>query len=258
MRKAEHRKMKRIIHTIVVITALAGAAALQAQTADEIVDKHIAALGGKDAISKVKSLVTESSISLMGGENPATTTIVDGVGYKSEMDFNGSKIVQCVTEKGGWMINPMAGASDPTPMPDDQYKAQKGSMFVGGALYDYAARGSKVEFMGKNGDAYKLKLTTKDNVEYLYEIDGTTYLLKSMVTKGDMQGQQVDITTTLSDYRKTDAGFMVPYALDINIGAQFEFTVAVKKVQLNPAIDPSIFEMPKAPPAAVPAAAPKS
>ena len=237
--------MKKIIHSLIVITALAGAVALQAQTADEIVSKHIAALGGKEAIGKVKSLVTESSISMMGGENPATTTIVDGVGYKSEMEFNGSKIVQCVTDKGGWMINPMTGASDPTPMPEDQYKSQKSSIYVGGALFDYEAKGSKVELLGKEGDAYKLKLTTKDNVEYLYQIDGTTYLMKSMVTKGDMQGQQIDITTNLSDYRKTDAGFMVPYALDLDIGGQFQFTVAVKKVQLNPTVDPSFFDMPK-------------
>jgi len=238
--------MKKIIHGILVITALAGAVALQAQTADEIVTKHIAAMGGKDAISKVKSLVTESSISIMGGEAPSTTTIVDGVGFKSEMEFNGTKIVQCVTDKGGWMVNPMTGAADPTPMPEDQYKNQKANIFVGGALYDYEAKGSKVEFLGKEGDAYKIKLTTKDSAEYLYQIDGTTYMIKSMMMKGDMQGQPVDITTTLSDYRKTDTGFLVPYALDMDIGGQFQFTVAVKKVQVNPTVDPAIFDMPKA------------
>jgi hypothetical protein len=238
--------MKRILHGILVITALAGAVALQAQTAEEIVSKHIDAMGGKDAISKVKSLVTESTISIMGGEAPSTTTVVDGVGYKSEMEFNGTKIVQCVTDKGGWMINPMTGAADPTPMPEDQYNNQKANIYVGGALYDYEARGSKVEFMGKEGDAYKIKLTTKDNAEYLYQIDGTTYLIKSMSMKGDMQGSPVDITMSPSDYRKTDTGFMVPYALDMDIGGQFEFTVAVNKVQVNPTVDPAIFEMPKA------------
>lgn len=238
--------MKKIIHSILVITALAGAVALQAQTAEEIVNKHINAMGGKEAISKVKSLITESSVSIMGGEAPSTTTIVDGVGFKNEMEFNGTKIVQCVTDKGGWMINPMTGAADPTPMPEDQYKNQKANIYVGGALYDYDAKGSKVELMGKEGDAYKIKLTTKDNAEYLYQIDGTTYLIKSMSMKGDMQGQQVDITTTPSDYRKTDVGLMVPYALDMDIGGQFEFTIAVKKVEVNPTVDPAIFEMPKA------------
>jgi hypothetical protein len=238
--------MKKIIHSILVITALAGAVAMQAQTADEIVSKHIAAMGGKDAISKVKSLVTESSISMMGGENPATTTILDGVGYKSEMEFNGTKIVQCVTDKGGWNINPMMGASDPTPLPEDQYKARKFDIYVGGALYDYQDRGSKVEFLGKEGDAYKIKLTTKDNIEFLYQIDANTYMLKSMVTKGDMQGQPVDITVTVSDYRKTETGFMVPYSMDMDIGGQFQFTIAVKKVELNKPIDASFFDMPKA------------
>jgi hypothetical protein len=184
----------------------------------------------------------------MGGENPATTTIVDGVGYKNEMEFNGTKIVQCVTDKSGWMINPMAGASDPTPMPEDQFKTQKADIYVGGALYDYETKGSKVELLGKEGDAFKIKLTSKDNIEYLYQIDGTTFLIKSMVTKGDMQGQQVDITTSLSDYRKTDTGFMVPYSMDMDIGGQFQFTIAVKKVQVNPTVDPAIFEMPKAEP----------
>ena len=62
----------------------------------------------------------------MGSDNPSTTTIVDGVGYKNETDFNGAKIVQCYTDKGGWMVNPMAGQHDPTPMPEDVYNAGKG------------------------------------------------------------------------------------------------------------------------------------
>ncbi len=238
--------MKKIIPSILVITALAGAVALRAQTADEIVSKHIAAIGGKDAISKVKSMVTESTISIMGSDNPSTTTIVDGVGYKTEMEFNGAKIVQCYTSKGGWMINPMTGGSDPTPMADEQYKQRKADIFVGGALYDYAARGSKVELLGKDKDAYKIKLTTAESAEYTYEIDANTFLVKSVLTKGDMQGQPVDITTSVSDYRKTDVGFLVPYSLDMDIGGQFQFTVAVKKVTLNPTVDPAAFDIPKA------------
>ena len=237
--------MKNFIQGILVISALASAVSLSAQTADEIVTKYVAAIGGKDAISQVKSVYLESSVTMMGGENPSTTSIVDGVGFRNETEFNGTKIVQCFTDKGGWSINPMAGAPNATPMPDDVYNQGKGQINIGGPLYDYAAKGSKVELFGKDGNAYKIRLTSKENVEAVYLIDSTSYLVTSVTSKGKMQDQDVDIITKFSDYRKTDLGYMIPYAVDLDIGGQFTLTIAVKKVELNKTIDPAIFAIPK-------------
>jgi hypothetical protein len=205
----------------------------------------VAAIGGKDAISQVKSVSIGSSVSMMGSENPSTTIVVDGVGYKNETEFNGAKIVQCFTDKGGWSVNPMAGDTSATAMPDDIYNAGKGQIFVGGPLYDYAAKGSKVELLGKEGSAYKIKLTTKEKVESVYLIDPASYFVTSVQSKGKMQDQDVAITTTLSDYRKTEFGYMIPYAIDVDLGGQFQLTIAVKKVELNKTIDPATFAMPK-------------
>ena len=253
--------MQRILQGILAVAALACAVPFNAQTApstpaqatteaapsaDEIVSKYVAAIGGKSAISQVKSIYTESSVQVMGNDSPSITTLVDGVGYKSEVDINGTKIVTCFTDKGGWNVNPMAGQNDPTPMPDDVYNAGKGQIYVGGPLYDYAAKGGKVEFMGKDGNAYRIKLTSKEGVDSMYLIDGTTYLVTSVQSKAKMQDQEVDVTTKLSDYRKTDVGYLIPYAIDVDLG-QFSLSIAVKKVELNKTVDPAIFAMPKAP-----------
>jgi Domain of unknown function (DUF4292) len=254
--------MKNLIHGIIVFSALAVAVSLPAQTpdsgptADDIVQKHIAAIGGRESIAKVKSVSMESSAQVMGTEAPGVTQIVDGVGFKSETDFNGTKIVQCYTDKGGWMVNPMAGSADPAPMPEDQYKIGKDQIYIGGPLYDYQAKGSKIELVSKDDKTLKLKLTTKDNVESTYVLDAATYLIKSQVTRGKMQDQDVDITTTFDDYRKTDAGYLLPYSMNIDLGGQLQIGVTVKKIELNKTIDPAVFEMPKPPAPAAPATKP--
>jgi hypothetical protein len=66
-----------------------------------------------------------------------------------------------------------------------------------------------------------------------------------MTTETSMQGQPVTLTASYSDYRKTETGFMVPYGIGLDFG-QFQLSIAVKKVELNKAIDPAIFALPKA------------
>ncbi len=272
--------MKRFIHGMMVICVLASAVVLNAQTpdqapaptapaaaapaapataapaatltADQVVSKYVDAIGGKDAIAQVKSLSMDTSAQVMGNDVSGTVVVADGVGYKSQMEFNGAAIIQCYNAKGGWQVNPMAGSADPTAMSDDEYKTGKDQIFVGGPLFDYAAKGNKVEELSGDAGTYKIKLTTKDSVETTYVIDAKTFLIKSTTRTGQMQGQDVQITTSYSDYRKTDTGYLMPYAMDIDFGGQFQLSLAIKKVEMNKTIDPSTFEMPK--PAAAPPA----
>src|SRR5204863_2894701 len=86
---------------------------LHAQTVDDVINKHIEALGGKDKISAIKSVYTEYDVDIMGNTASGVTYLVNGKGFRNEVDFAGQKIIECVTEKGGWGVNPMAGQTAP-------------------------------------------------------------------------------------------------------------------------------------------------
>lgn len=217
---------------------------VQAQTVDEIIDKHVAALGGKDVISKVNTIYTESTLDVMGNSASTTSYLVNGKGFKNEIDFQGQMIVQVVTDKGGWQVNPMMGSAEPAAMSDEEFKAAKNSIYIGGPLVDYKNKGFNVELAGKDGQNFLLKAVSPDNVTSTFSIDPTSFMIVKATTSGKVQGQEINIATTFSDYRKTDVGMMVPYKTETDLG-QFVLSYVINKIEVNKDIDPKVFDMPK-------------
>lgn len=240
----------KILKTLLLGTTVLTTIAAKAQTAAEIVDKYVSALGGKDKITAIKTLYTESNIQIMGNDAPSTTYIVNGKGFKNEMDINGQKIVQCITTNSGWSINPFQGQMVAEPLPAEAIRKGKTQLDIGGPLFNYAAKGNKVELIGKEDvnnikNAYKLKVTTPDTVTITYFIDPSTYYLVKTVSNVSAQGEDVEISTVYSDYKKTDYGFTVPYSTELTLPQGFTLVMNTKKVEINKDIDPKIFDMPK-------------
>ena len=222
---------------------------LHAQTVDELVNKHITAMGGKEKLSSIKSLYTEYDMEIMGNSAAGTTYILNGKGYRNDVDFNGQKITQVITDKGGWGVNPMMGQSGPTAMPADQVKMAQGQLDVGGPLFNYAVKGNSLELAGTedlNGvKTYKLKMKNKDGVEGTIWLDPTTYYIVKSTNKAKVEGQEIETTVAFSNYKKTDYGFVTPTNTEITLPQGLTLNITSKKVEVNKDIDPKLFEMPK-------------
>lgn len=235
--------MKITNYVLPAMIALFSLSVVQAQTVDEIINKHIEAMGGKEKLGQVKSVYIENSLEVMGNQSPSTEYLLEGKGYKTESEFNGMKIINTYTDKGGWTINPVAGSPDAKAMPEDEYKSGKDQIYIGGSLVDYAAKGNKVELIGKEGNDYKIKVTNGSTLTD-YFVDATTYYLTKTSTKGEMMGQSVEIVSTFSDYKKTEFGIILPYTKVIDFGG-FALSYKRTKVEVNKETDAKIFEMPK-------------
>src|SRR5664279_3414620 len=74
----------------------------KAQTVDDIINKNIEAIGGKEVLSKITSAMFQGTYNMNGQELPLTTIIVNGKGYKSIANIFGNGVIQCITDTGGW------------------------------------------------------------------------------------------------------------------------------------------------------------
>jgi hypothetical protein len=228
--------------------SLLGLINAKAQTADEIINKWMNAVGGREKLASINTVYVENEITIMNNPAIGKTYTMNGKGFKSEIELSGQKIIDCYIVKGGWSINPLAGQPTAVNMPAEQVKLGQMSLEAAGPLYNYGSKGSKAELMGKedvNGNAaYKIKLTTAEGTEVNFYINDSSYYILKSVAKMNVNGQDIEITTAFSDYRKTADGFIMPFSSELDLPG-LTINYANKKIEVNKEMDPAIFEMPK-------------
>jgi hypothetical protein len=215
-----------------------------AQTVDEIVDKHVAALGGADKLKNVKTLAIDRTLAVQSMEIPTKTFIVVGKALRTESSVMGNSMIQVVDGTTGWMIRPvmMQGTGEPEDMPAEMVQQQIGQLDPFGPLFNYKDKGNKIELVGKEkvekSDAYRLKITTKDGQVMEEFIDATTFMLTKL--KATMQGQEGEIS--FSDYKEVEG---IKFANTMDMTSQMgALTFVTTKIAINGAIDDSIFKKP--------------
>ena len=156
----------------------------QAQTVDEIIDKNITAMGGKEKLASLKSVKMEGNLSVMGNDVALVITTLHGAGMRADISVMGTENYQIVTPAKGTVFMPVQGMSEPTPMPEDQLKSATGQLDLQGALFNYKEKGSTVMLIGKETvdgeECYNIKLTNKMGTVTNYFISTkTNFKIKS-------------------------------------------------------------------------------
>ena len=234
--------MKKLVLSLAL--AAVSFVAVNAQTADEIVTKMVAARGGAEKLKGLKSVRMEANTSVMGMDLPTKMTIVQKRGMKTEISAMGQEVVTAVDGDKAWMLAPPMGVNTPTEMPADQTKGLMGQLDLTNGLLDYKETGIVIELLGTEkldgADVFKMKMTPKDGMSSVSYVDATTYyIVKTTVKVGEIEAE-----TKISNYKMVD-GLAFPFTTEVKNEQMGAVVTNITKVEVNPVIDLEIFKMPK-------------
>jgi hypothetical protein len=248
--------MNGISRRLLIAVLLVGSASVaSAQTADEVVEKYLAALGGREALAKLKSrtMTGTLTVSTPGGEISGPIEVVTVAPNKTRMlaklDLTSLGAGQMTIDQRfngttGYVIDTLQGNRDIT---GGQLDVMKNSAFPTPFL-SYKENGATVELAGKekagDRDAFVLIMKPKSGPAVRAFVDPESFLMIKTVVKIDSpQFGEIEQTTELSDYRAV-GDVKVPFAVK-TISPVQNTSVAVTKIEHNTTVDEALFSKPQ-------------
>jgi hypothetical protein len=244
-----------------LLVALSLAAAMRAQagpaaqtpaapTVDDIVARHLAARGGREALLAIRTLRMTGRAT----EGPGRVAIVRREiarpgRMRTEFVFQGTTGVYVWDGSAGWRVSPLDGSLEPEPLSPDAAALAAEQADLDGPLLDWKAKGHGVALAGREdlpgGPAWRLAVTLRSGVVRQLFLDAATGLLVRSESTRTLRGHPLTFETVYGDYRETSG---VRFARTIETGVKDRprrLKIAVEAVETNPVLDDSQFTLPR-------------
>lgn len=235
--------------TLLALSALLLVAApLAAQTADDIIAKYIARVGGIEKIQAVRTVRRTGTFIGGGGfeaiivqENRRPSLV------RQEFRLQGMTAINAYDGATGWKIDPFGGKKDPESLGEDEMHSILLDADFDEPLVGYKEKGSTAELVGSDQiegtDVYKLRLTLRNGDVRHYYMDADSYVPIRMEEKRIIRGAEQEFETTLGDYKAVNGWFM-PFSIESGPKGQDKATVHYEKIETNITLDDRRFAKP--------------
>ncbi len=220
-----------------------------ARVVQQLIERNTEARGGEAAWRAVNSLRLTGQMDLGQGLTVPYTLEQKRPGkMRLEFVFEDQSAVQATDGKAGWKISPFQGRMTPEPMVSAELAGAIDTADLYGMLFDYSARGHRIELEGHEMvaglDTFKLKVTLpQGSVRWVY-LDATTALEIKMDTLRQLSGRERLVETFYYDWKPAE-GLLIPRRQDTwTEGDKESHFLTVERVTVNPQLDDSRFAMP--------------
>lgn len=241
------KKLSLLVKTLVIILGVSNA---QAQTADDVVNKYIETIGGKQKLEAVTSTKMELVANYQGMEIPVEVTTSKDGKMLVKINLMGKEMTQVAFDgTSGWSTNMMTMKAEKMASEDIENMKNTATKDFPDPFLNYQQKGYKADYIGKETkegtECHKIKLTKLPQTVNGEKVDDVTFyyfdtennvivMTESEMKEGPMKGQMA--TSKMSNYQEVD-GIYFPFTMN-----QFGQEMTVKKITLNAAIDPKALE----------------
>ena len=229
-----------------------------AQSVEQIIDRYIERVGGKEVLGSIKGLLISGTFMQSDLEIPIRQIIMtDGRQYM-EMTFMGRQIKQRVYDgKTLWDEDISTGKAEVSDE-ETTYNFKLGLNDFPDALYNYKQKGYQVALVDKvmkqGRETYKIEVQRenmivegkekKDIVYYFMDVDSGLSLFQESIVDDEADAREI-ATLEYSDYQLVDGKYLMPFTVIQKLKGKEVFQLRVEKVKLNPTVDDADFKYPK-------------
>jgi hypothetical protein len=149
---------------LLIVGLMFFAVSAQAQTADSIIAKYVAQIGGMEKIQAVKTMRTTGKF--IGGGGFEAVTVDESKRpnmQRSEFRLQGMTGISAYDGKNGWKIEPWQGKKDAESLSEEEMKPYLESDFDD-VLLNYKQKNIKVEYVGMDEFEGTGRLQTQSDV----------------------------------------------------------------------------------------------
>lgn len=238
---------------LLVLPVIAFPSGVDKISVDEIVQRHVQALGGGEKLGAVQSIITHAEYregtfvipnAFIAQMRPYYRTICDPREKLNDVceGYDGSAWEWYADP--GVVLRTVGAAAAAT---------RHGTEFIH-SLVDYKSRASKIDLVGMDTfggqDVYKLHVTLADGFEKDLFVHRQSFLIVGDRRSAPIHafGEPVRSENRIGDYRTVN-GVLFPFSfVEVEIGTGKELNrLTVQSVEINPKLDPAFFGPPQYP-----------
>ncbi len=219
---------------------------IQAQSVDEVINKHIKARGGLKKWNKIKTMKITGTYTGFSVPQPFTLIKAKPSSYYFDHHLGNKKVDVGYNGKVIWKKDLWSESNYAHPMNQAQKSTWLQLADFATPLFNYKAKGHKVKLVGKEQvdgvECYKIELERKGGGKEEWFLNAETYLEFSSKTPAEDFGGRSLQTTFYDDFRKVK-GVKVPFAVESEFSIRHR-VFEVANVEFNVPVDKKVFEKP--------------